>query len=292
MALKPDPISNAIAKLRESDDGTPAAKERMRSAILGTHPQLIVAGARLAAQSNHVDLIDDLECAFDRLVDSGSKSDPGCRAKDAIVTALISLEHNDPDFYLRGLGIVQLEPALGGPEETAGPIRSLCALRLPTTALGTEAVLQALTPLLFDASPHVRQDTVRAIGSCSTWEATLLLETKLRGGDDVAAGVAGECMLELLHADAERYLPLIVQNLGGGHEIRFQTICALSECRNPLATQALIDSCDTAVDGSDLEERYLALGRSRHEVAREFLQDRFANGTQTERALATRALGQ
>jgi hypothetical protein len=53
MAPKPDPISNAVAKLREYDDGTPAAKERMRSAILGTHPRLIVAGAQLAAQSNH-----------------------------------------------------------------------------------------------------------------------------------------------------------------------------------------------------------------------------------------------
>ncbi len=135
----------------------------------------------------------------------------------------------------------------------------------------------------------MRQDTVRAVGSCATWEAILLLETKLRGGDEEPA-VLGECQLELLNADAERYLPLSLHQLNRGREIRFQTICALSECRNPLATKALIDSCGKVVDESDLEERYLALGRSRHEVAHDFLQDRLANGTETEQALAIRAV--
>jgi hypothetical protein len=97
-------------------------------------------------------------------------------------------------------------------------------------------------------------------------------------------------MLELLNADIERYLPLVFNGLHGGCEIRFQTLCALSECRDQLGPKALIDSCEKAIDESDLEERYLALGRSRHEVAHKFLQDRLINGTDTERALATRAL--
>jgi HEAT repeat protein len=285
MAPKSDPISNAIANLRESNDGTPAAKERVRSAILGTHPRLIVARAQLAAQSNHVDLAIDLVQAVTRLLDSGAILDPYCRAKEAILNALTLFGHSDPELFVRGLNFTQHEQG----EETGVPIRSLCALYIPNLALGPESLLKLLTPLLFDPSPQVRQNTIRAIGFCVTWEATLLLEMKLRGGDEEPA-VGGECMLELVNADAERYLPLVVQDLRGGYEIRFQAICALSECRNPLAAKALIDSCGNAVDGSDLEERYFALGRSRHEIAREFLQDRLTNGNETERALATRLL--
>jgi hypothetical protein len=161
MASEPDPIGKAIVALRESNDGTLAAKERIRSAILGTHPRLIVVGAQLAAQSDSTDLTDDLVRALNRLLDSGPILDPYCRAKEAILATLTSFGCRDTNVFIRGIILSQREPG----EETAGSVRSLCALYLPNLALGPEALLNVLTPLLFDESPHVRQDTVRAVGA-------------------------------------------------------------------------------------------------------------------------------
>jgi hypothetical protein len=64
-----------------------------------------------------------------------------------------------------------------------GAVRSISALKLPTTGLNNEDLVRALGPMMFDSSAHVRQNVVRALGASGSWEAILLIEVKLAAGD-------------------------------------------------------------------------------------------------------------
>lgn len=290
MARKVDRIGEEIAALRLGDDGTAAAIGRIRTALRSGEQRLVVVGAQLSGRSGDVELAGDLVETFERLLAGGQSADPQCLAKEAVLAALTELGHDDPDIYMRGVGVRQFDPAFGGAEETAGAVRSISALKLPTTGLNTEDLVRALSPMLFDSSPHVRQNVVRALGACGYWEATLLIEIKLNAGDS-EPGVLGECFLELLNADINRHLPTVTGYLHNfNSEIRLQAICTLTECRNALGVEALIKSFSPLTEPEDLEQAFLALGRSRHESAVNFLNDRLTNGSKIERDLAIRAL--
>jgi hypothetical protein len=293
MAPRVDRVGEAIAALRAANDGTADAVERIRAALTGREPRLITAAARLTGESLYESLVGDLLQTVERLATGGQPADPQCHAKEAILVALKALGHEDPEVFLRGLAIHQFDPAFGSPppgEETAGGVRAASALALPATTLNVQALLRALGPLLFDTSPYVRQEVVRALGACSCWEAALLLEVKVKAGDAEAA-VIGECFIELLNLDAERYLALVVKELDAANRtLRLQAVCALSECRNPLGMHALIASCTEFVGPDDLEMRFFALGRSRHDAAASYLEDRVGHGSVIERDLARRAI--
>jgi HEAT repeat protein len=160
------------------------------------------------------------------------------------------------------------------------------------TGLSTEELIRTLAPMLFDSSPHVRQNVVRALAGCGYWESTLLIELKVVGGDP-DPGVLGECFIELLNADIDRYLPLVTEHLDDfNSEIRIQAICTFSECRSARGVETLIASLNPFTEFSHLEQVYLALGRSRHEIATNFLNDRLTNGSKLEQACALRSLAQ
>jgi hypothetical protein len=120
MARKVDLIGEEIAALRLGDDGTPTAADRIRRALQSSEQRVVVAAAQLAGRSRDVDLVGDLTEGFERLLAGGQGADPVCLAKEAVLAALSELGHDDPDVYLRGITVRQLDPAFGGPEETAG----------------------------------------------------------------------------------------------------------------------------------------------------------------------------
>jgi hypothetical protein len=59
-----------------------------------------------------------------------------------------------------------------------------------------------------------------------------------------------------------------------------------------LGAEALIASFTPFTSWGDLEQAYLAFGRSRHENAADFLNERLGNGSKLESDLARRALAQ
>jgi hypothetical protein len=292
MARKLDLIGEEIAALRLGDDGTPAAADRIRRALQSSEQRVVVAAAQLAGRSGDVDLVGDLTEGFERLLAGGQRADPVCLAKEAVLAALTELGHDNPDVYLRGITVRQFDPASGGAEETAGAVRSISALKLPTTGLNNEDLVRALGPMMFDSSAHVRQNVVRALGASGSWEAILLIEVKLAAGD-TEPGVLGECFLELLNADINRHLPVVVGYLSNSDsEVRLQAICTLTECRSSLGVEALIASFTPFTSWGDSEQAYLAFGRSRHENAADFLNERLVNGAKLESDLARRSLAQ
>ena len=287
-----DLISEEIAALRLGDDGTPAATDRIRRALQSGEQRMIVAAAQLAGRSGDVDLVGDLTEGFERLLAGGQVADPVCLAKEAVLAALTELGHDDPDVYVRGMTVRQFDPVFGGQEETAGAVRSISVLKLPTTGLNNEDLVRALGLMMFDSSAHVRQNVVRALGASGSWEAILLIEVKLAAGD-AEPGVLGECFLELLNADISRHLPVVTGYLSHSDlEVRVQAICTLTECRSVLGVEALIASFIPSTDWGDLEQTYLAFGRSRHETAADYLKKRLADGSKLESDLAVRALAQ
>ncbi len=288
MARKVDHVGQEVAALRVGADGTPAAFARIRVALSSNEQRMVVAGAQLAGQSAESRLAQDLVETFERLVAGGQSADPNCLAKVAVLVALTELGHDDPAVYLQGLRLRQHDPG----QETGGGVRSVSALKLPTAGLSTEDLIRTLAPMLFDSSPYVRQNVVRALAGCEYWESILLLELKVMVGDS-DAGVLGECFIGLLNADFNRYLPTVAQHLDDfNSEVRLQAICTLSECRSPRGVETLIAWFNPLTDFSDVVQGYLALGRSRHELARGFLQGRSVDGSSPEQALATRALAQ
>jgi HEAT repeat protein len=295
MARKVDRIGEEIIALRLGDDGSSAAIERIRQALRSVDQRIVVAAAQLAGQLGDTKFASDLVDTFERVLAGEQGPDPLCLAKEAVLAALSELGHDDPDVYLCGLKVRQFDPAYGVPppgEESAGAVRSISALKLPMTGLNTEDLVRSLGPMLFDSSPHVRQNVVRALGACGSWEAFVLIEVKLTAGDD-EPGVLGECFSELLNADIGRYLSFVTEYLNDFNpEIRLQAICTLSECRDPLGAEALLASLSPFTESGDLEQIYLALGRCRHETANSFLNDSLDNGSKTEIDLARRALTQ
>jgi hypothetical protein len=295
MARKVDRINEEIIALRLGDDGSSAAVQRIRRALRAVEQRMVVAAAQLAGQSGDSQFASDLVDTFERLLAGIQGPDPLCLAKEAVLAALSELGHDDPDVYLRGLKVRQFDAAYGVPppgEESAGAVRSISALKLPATGLNTEDLVRSLGPMLFDSSPHVRQNVVRALGACGSWEAVLLIELKLTAGDG-EPGVLGECFVELLNADIDRYLPLVTEYLNDSNpEVRLQAICTLTECRNPLGVEVLLAFLSPFTDSGDMEQIYLALGRCRHETATSFLNDSLGKGSKTEIDLARRALAQ
>jgi hypothetical protein len=291
MARKVDHVGQEVATLRLGNDGSPAAFARIRAALRSNEQRMVVAAAQLAGPSGESPFAPDLVETFERLVAGGQSADPLCRAKEAVLAALTELGHDNPEIYLQGLRLRQYDPAYGVPppgEETGGGVRSISALKLPTAGLSTEDLIRTLAPMLFDSS----QNVVRSLAGCQYWESILLLELKVMMGDS-DAGVLGECFIGLLNADFDRHLPVVAEHLDDfNSEVRLQAICTLSECRSPRGVETLIAWFSPLTDFSDVVQGYLALGRSRHELAREFLQGQSLNGSSPEQALAIRALAQ
>src|SRR5258706_5077874 len=85
---------------------------------------LVASEAAKVAQENELrELLPSLHRAWARFVPDGVKRDPGCRAKEATLTALDHLEHGDADVFVEAVRYRQPEPVFGGRADTAGGVR-------------------------------------------------------------------------------------------------------------------------------------------------------------------------
>ena len=124
----------------------------LRSALCDQANFVVEQVANVVRENTLRELIPELVSAYHRFLNDGAECDKGCRAKLAIVEALLSLDFEDPDFWLTGMQYRQQEPVWNGSIDTASDIRGLCAFGLVRSRLAAPSdLLIAMTDLLTDS---------------------------------------------------------------------------------------------------------------------------------------------
>ena len=263
-----DAALEALRRAREEPD-SPASRERIREA-LGHQNWLVVSeAANLVAERSLDGCADALGRVWARFVENGAKTDPGCRAKEAALTALDRLEIFDPEPFLCAVRHRQFERAAGGAVDTAGGVR-LRALFALFRLNHPDAPLYA-GELLSDASASVRAGVCHAIAHYGSRSSAGLLVHKLASGDDDPS-VLAECAAALLSAAADFAIPVLRAWLEGFDEVQQECAAlAFGQSRQREAVDALIGWVEQAVLEAQIEVGVRALGVSRTERAREYL---------------------
>jgi HEAT repeat protein len=253
-----------------------AAQAALLKESLGArHYRVAGKAARLAEDSLHYDLIPALVEAYARFADKPAKQDPSCIAKKAIARALVALDCDDSQFFIRGLACRQLEPVWGGTRDTAAEVRAAAAMGLVAT--GYPRALVLLATLLYDPEPEARIGAVRAIACGNPREAELLLHSKVLAGDAEPA-VLGECFAGLIGAEPEESLDFVAQHLRAGDEAtRELAALALGESRLAAALAPLEEAWRGVLVPSGLRRALVrAMAAHRSEAAFEWLLTRVA----------------
>src|SRR3954452_8007548 len=186
-------LDDKLAALRElrGQALTPEQKIELRKRIGDRSNLVVAAAAAIAGENTLVELVKDLEAAFDRFLVNPLKDDKLCRAKIAVVQALDKMEHQDPDVFLKAASHVQLEPVWGGTEDSAPPLRAAAVIALARTE-GSRS-LPVLVDALADPAKDVRIAAALALGAVGTEAAGLILRLKVRVGD-IDPDVFSECL--------------------------------------------------------------------------------------------------
>lgn len=194
-----------------------------------TKEGLIVAeAANTAADWNAEALGPDLVAAFQRLNEDGAESDPQCYGKLAIIKALRQMAWPEPEVFMQGCQVVQLEAVWGGKEDSAAPLRAISAHALAECAPATQdQVLNTLVDLLADPAWTVRAEAVRATAYSGYTEASRLLRLKVRLGDKEPR-VLGACFDGLLALEKDRAVSFVSEYLDTGRPERPEALAALA----------------------------------------------------------------
>jgi hypothetical protein len=261
----------ALDALRSALDAG-AAREQLRRALRDRNNYLVSRAAAIAAELKFEDLLPDLLAAFDRFFVEPVKSDPQCLAKNALAHALKDLRHLGAEPFLRGIVHVQMEPAWGGPADSAATLRSTCALALPDCHLGDIEVLTYLADGLADPDKLVRIDCAVAISQVGRPEGALLLRLKALLGDR-ESDVLGHCFAALLSLAPPDAVPFVSRFLNSADEaIQLEAASALAQCRDPVAIAALKEFWQDALLPLDVRRLLVIdLGASPLPDAAEFL---------------------
>jgi HEAT repeat protein len=213
---------------------------RVQRALGHPNNYLVAKAAKIVSEHGITALLPDVLNAFDRFFVDPVKSDPQCLAKNALASALVRLECQDPQVYLRGLRHHQEEPVWGGQSDTAGALRGTCALALVTCpGLGADELLNILLEPLVDLDKTVRIEAVRAIGQVGGSAAQLLLKLRVMLRREEPE-VLGACFSALLKMDQTGSIPLVASFLDDGEEAAAESAFALAETHDPVALEALV----------------------------------------------------
>jgi hypothetical protein len=190
-----------LSTLETLRDVPPEVAQPLLAKALSLRNNLIVSrAAAIALHHRLTGLTPHLVAAFSRFLENAPKSDPQCWAKNALAKTLAGFEHQEPDLFLAGIRHIQLEPGWGGSADSAGTLRSTCALALvQCRELNSHRLLVYLTPLLADKELPVRVHVVRAIEQVGNDSAVLLLRllAELPSGDPELLGACYSAVLAL-----------------------------------------------------------------------------------------------
>lgn len=218
-----------------------AAIEYLRKTLKHKNNYVVSKAARLAEENALAALLPDVLAAYDRFFIDAAKTDPQCWAKNALVKALVRLEHRSKGEYLRGLKHHQWEPVLGGQSDTAGTLRGACAHALVNCpGVSDQELLSLFIELFADGDKAVRVEAVRAIGNVGGPSAVLLLRLRALVGKGEDAEVLGVCYAALLDLEGKRAVEFVAKYLEEDDDIAGEAAFALSATHSPEALAALI----------------------------------------------------
>ncbi|HEY4087605.1 MAG TPA: HEAT repeat domain-containing protein [Bryobacteraceae bacterium] len=286
--MKNDPILSAIARLDEIPLDSPEAKAEFTKALAAKSNLVVAKAARLAGNAHWADLAPAMESAFDRMMAKGALIDKACAAMIAIARALIALEHDTAELYLRGMRYIQMEGSYGPPIDTAAELREVCAMGLANSTWPHK--LRDMIPLLGDGEWKVRAGVIRAIAVVGSEPASLLLRFKMITGDKEPE-VMSECFGAILNLEGAEGVRVVAKAASSGSaELREAAILALGASRRPDAVDWLKGKFQSTIDREGRRAILLALSTSRVEAAIDFLLELMRSGTGLVPAQAEEAL--
>ncbi len=266
-----------------------AAIARLKQVLESKLSHAVAKAAQIAGEAELAALLPDLAAAFDRLMIHPVKTDPGCAAKAAIADALYRLGHDDEAPFLCGIRHVQLEPVYGGKADTAGPLRSACALGL--VRMGYREQMSELADLLADPEAPVRLAAVRAIAYSESDQGVPLLRLKVLTGDEEPQVIA-ESLQTLLRLAPDPSLPFVSRLLDApATETREAAAIALGGSRLAAAFAILREWWQRTASVELRRTALLAIAMLRRDQPLEFLLSLVAEGNGMDARDAVAALG-
>lgn len=232
---------------------------------------VVSKAAEIAANLKLEELIPDLIKAFGRFLEDPVKSDPQCWAKTAIAKALQDLGHRDADVFFKGSAHIQPEPVWGGAKDSAGRLRSICALALVDCRLEVLRILIRLTDLLADPEAPVRVDAARALGILGAPEASLPLRLKALTGDEESE-VVGQCFASLTAIDPGESIEFIRPFLKSAEQsVQAEAASVLAQSKDPRALEIVIAFLRQPIDLQVRQSVLISLGASPLREAADYL---------------------
>jgi len=279
-----------LDRLKQLRDA-PASAELLRElrALLADRSNFVVAeAAAIVGKAHLADLDKDLVAAFERFLIEPEEADKLCAAKMAVVEALEQIDYGEAAVFLAGVRHVQLEPAWGGSQDTAAPLRAACAAAL--VRIDYPDVLTLLVDLLADAEKIARAGAVRALVGTGSTAAPLLLRLKARAGD-AESEVTGECLTGLLRLEPAAGVPFVAEFLEA-RDVAIQEVAvmALAESRRPEAFAVLKAFWEGYVPEDLREIVLMALAIMRLPAATDYLMSLVADAPPKTAAMAISAL--
>lgn len=250
-----------------------ARVDPIRKALTNRNNFIAAKAADLIREFGLRELTPDLLKAFDRFFDYPEKSDSQCWAKNAISRTLAAFELQDVDVFLRGMRHIQMEPVWGGRSDTAGTLRSTCALALVQCRTLTETDLLAhLINLVCDKDKAVRVEVIRAIEQVGSSSASLLLRQRATLGNDEPE-VLGACYGGILRIEGTRAIPWVARFLATADDSAGEAALAIAGTHSPEAFEALREVLDATSDPWFRSVLLSAIALTRHDAAIEYLLD-------------------
>lgn len=243
----------------------------LRKALSNRNNFIVAKAADLIREFRVEALTPDVLTAFDRFFENAEKTDPQCWAKNALSRTLAAFEHQDPETFLRGMRHIQMEPVWGGRSDTAGTLRSTCALALVQCRTLTEAELLAhLVDLFADKDKTVRREVLKAVTQISSPSAALLLRARAVLANDEPE-VLGACYSGVLSIDGISAIPWVSQFMASADDAAGEAALAISATNSAEAFECLKQHLLESADPWWRSVLLSAIALCRQEAALEFL---------------------
>jgi HEAT repeat protein len=143
---------------------------------------------------------------------------------------------------------IQLEPVWGGRSDTAGTLRSTCALALvQCRSLAETDLLGHLVDLLADKDKAVRREVVRAVEQVGSPSASLLLRLRANLGNDEPE-VLGACYSGVLSLEGPGAIPWVSRFLASADDTAGEAALAIAGTHSPEAVAVFRESLAKADD--------------------------------------------
>lgn len=249
----------------------------LRKALGNRNNFYVGKAADLVREFRVEELTPELLTALDRFFENAAKSDPQCWAKNALSRALAAFEYQETEPFLRGMLHIQMEPVWGGQSDTAGTLRSTCALALvQCRSLSENDLLAHLIDLLADKDKSVRLEVVRAIEQIASPAASLILRTRAVLGTDEPE-VLGACYSAILSIDGKRALHWISRFLEPADDSAAEAALAIAGTHSREGFHCLKKRLEGARDAWWRSVLFSAIALTRQDEAVDFLLDLVRN---------------